>query len=73
MGADGFIATKDAEATVAKYRNFFDIILCTSFQTDMPISSLYLPLLKPRGNMVSAMWKPLEPTNLTFADHGRPQ
>jgi alcohol dehydrogenase (NADP+) len=52
MGADGFIVTKDVAATVKEYGQFFDILLCTSFQDDMPLDDLYFPLLKPRGNMI---------------------
>lgn len=52
MGADGFIATKDIKATVAEHGQKFDILLCTTFQTDMPLNTLYFPLLKPKGNMI---------------------
>ncbi|KAK4690035.1 hypothetical protein P7C73_g10, partial [Tremellales sp. Uapishka_1] len=52
LGAVGFVATKDPKAAVEQYKGFFDIILCTSFQDDMPLESLYLAMIKPRGNMI---------------------
>jgi alcohol dehydrogenase (NADP+) len=53
MGAKGFIATGGSDAAVLKeHGNSFDMILCTSFQDGMPLQELYLPLLRPHGNMV---------------------
>ncbi len=40
MGADGFIVTKDIAGAVEKYTQSFDIILCTSYQDDMPLNEL---------------------------------
>lgn len=52
LGAKGFVSTADKEAALAEHRNSFDIILCTSYQQDMPLAEFYLPLLKIGGNMV---------------------
>ncbi|KAG7531299.1 hypothetical protein FFLO_04477 [Filobasidium floriforme] len=52
LGAKKVIVTKDQKAVLAEYAGFFDIIICTSFQPNMPLSSFYLPLLKPRGNFI---------------------
>jgi alcohol dehydrogenase (NADP+) len=42
MGADGFIVTKDIASVAEQYSQFFDIILCTSYQDDMPLNDLYV-------------------------------
>lgn len=52
LGAKGFIASKNKEAALAEHRNSFDILLCTSYQDDMPLADFYLPLLKIGGNMI---------------------
>jgi alcohol dehydrogenase (NADP+) len=55
LGAEHFIVAHDVAETVKEYAGSFDIILCTSFQKDMPLEQLYLKLLKPRGNMVGVL------------------
>ena len=47
-----FIIANDREATVKKWSATFDIILCTSFQGDLPLADLYFPLLAPEGTLV---------------------
>ncbi|MBW0495954.1 hypothetical protein O181_035669 [Austropuccinia psidii MF-1] len=48
---ENFIIAKDLEETVKKWSNKFDLIVCTSNQTDLPIDSLYFPLLKAQGRL----------------------
>jgi alcohol dehydrogenase (NADP+) len=52
LGATKVIVTKDQKAALKQYAGFFDIIICTSFQPNMPLSSFYFPLLKPRGQFI---------------------
>lgn len=52
LGAKGFISTDDPKAVLNEHKSTFDIILCTSFQDGMPLQNLYLPLLKPMGNLI---------------------
>ncbi|KAK8858606.1 hypothetical protein IAR55_002835 [Kwoniella newhampshirensis] len=51
MGAKGFVSSGDKESTNS-HNSFFDLIICTSYQEGMPLQEVYLPLLKPFGNMV---------------------
>ena len=46
MGADDFIVAKDIDEVVKKHSRTFDIILITAFGDDVPMDSLYLPMLK---------------------------
>ncbi|KAI5475822.1 hypothetical protein MNV49_000833, partial [Pseudohyphozyma bogoriensis] len=50
--AENFIITKDIAATAEKWARSLDIILCTSFQSDLPIESLFFKVLKPQGALV---------------------
>jgi len=43
---ENFIVAKDVEAVVKKWSRTFDIILITAFGDDLPMDTLYLPLLK---------------------------
>lgn len=52
LGAKGYIVTEDPKAVLKEHKSSFDIILCTSFQDKMPLQQLYLPLLKPHGNLI---------------------
>ncbi|KDE08731.1 hypothetical protein MVLG_01186 [Microbotryum lychnidis-dioicae p1A1 Lamole] len=48
---ENFIITKDETATAKKWARSFDLIVCTAFQDDMPIESLFLKLLRPEGTL----------------------
>lgn len=48
---ENFIVAKDPDGVVKEWRNTFDLIVCTSFQADLPVDRLYLPLLKPLGHL----------------------
>ncbi len=52
LGASGFLATKNPEEALASHKGSFDLILSTTAQPEMPLESLYMRLLKPRGNFV---------------------
>lgn len=49
---ENFLITKDVKALLAKHARSFDIIICTSFQADLPLESLYFKLLRPEGVIV---------------------
>ncbi|GAA5876101.1 hypothetical protein JCM1840_002769 [Sporobolomyces johnsonii] len=49
---DHFIVYKDHAATIAKWANTFDLILCTSSSNDIPVEALYFKLLRPEGTLV---------------------
>lgn len=49
LGATKAILTKDPKEVLKEYAGFFDLIICTSFQNDMPLQDLYFPLIKPYG------------------------
>ena len=44
---ENFIVASDEKATAEKYKGTFDLLVATTFQNDMPLDTLYLPLLKP--------------------------
>ncbi|KAM0787987.1 hypothetical protein ACM66B_006189 [Microbotryomycetes sp. NB124-2] len=48
---ENFIITKDQKETVKKWSRKFDLLLCTAFQSDLPIEKLYFPLLAPEGTL----------------------
>ncbi|KAH9816586.1 zinc-binding alcohol dehydrogenase [Melampsora americana] len=48
---ENFIIAKDQEETAKKWENKFDLIVCTSFQKDLPIEKLYFRLLRPKGRL----------------------
>lgn len=43
---------KDVKETAKKWDRTFDLLICTAFNADMPIESLYLRLLKPESTLV---------------------
>ncbi|KAK4701401.1 hypothetical protein P7C70_g4830, partial [Phenoliferia sp. Uapishka_3] len=45
---ENFIVTKDGEATVEKWRDSLDLIICTSSHV-LPIEEVYFQLLRPEG------------------------
>ncbi|GAA5831298.1 hypothetical protein JCM11251_007826 [Rhodosporidiobolus azoricus] len=49
---ENFIVAKDVEETKKNWSRKFDIILLTSSAEDIPLESLYFPLLRPMGTMV---------------------
>lgn len=46
MGADDFIVAKDINEVVTKHSRTFDLILITAFGEEVPMDTLYLPMLK---------------------------
>lgn len=40
---DHFIITKDLKATAKQWARSFDLLICTSFQEDLPVSYNYFP------------------------------
>ncbi|PLW46471.1 hypothetical protein PCASD_06300 [Puccinia coronata f. sp. avenae] len=48
---DHFIITTDKDATIKKWGNTFDLIVCTSNQRDLPVDTLFFPLLKAQGRL----------------------
>jgi len=48
---ENFIIAKDQEETAKKWKDKFDLIVCTSFQKDLPIETLYFKLLRPQGRL----------------------
>lgn len=48
---ENFIIAKDQEETAKKWENTFDLIVCTSFQKDLPIDTLYFKILRPGGRL----------------------
>ncbi|CAH7689731.1 chaperonin 10-like protein [Phakopsora pachyrhizi] len=48
---ENFIITSDRGDTVKKWSKKFDLILCTSFQADLPLEDLFFPLLRPQGRL----------------------
>ncbi|OWZ68545.1 hypothetical protein AYX14_01353 [Cryptococcus neoformans] len=51
LGADAYLDTSDEEAVKAAFSTL-DLIICTSYQDNMPLKEVYLPLLRPLGNIV---------------------
>lgn len=51
LGADAYLDTSDEEAAKAAFSTL-DLIICTSYQDNMPLKEVYLPLLRPLGNIV---------------------
>lgn len=49
---ENFIITKDVKACAKQWERKFDLLICTAFNSDMPIDSLYLRLLKPESTLV---------------------
>lgn len=49
---DNFVVAKDVKETAKKYARHFDLLICTAFNADMPIESLYLKMLAPEGTLV---------------------
>ncbi|KAH9469359.1 hypothetical protein Pst134EA_009880 [Puccinia striiformis f. sp. tritici] len=47
---ENFIICKDNEETAKKWKNTFDLIVCTSHQADLPVDKLYFPVLKAPGS-----------------------
>ncbi|KAH9458705.1 hypothetical protein MJO28_005788 [Puccinia striiformis f. sp. tritici] len=48
---ENFIICKDNEETAKKWKNTFDLIVCTSHQADLPVDKLYFPVLKAQGRL----------------------
>ncbi|GJN87882.1 hypothetical protein Rhopal_000837-T1 [Rhodotorula paludigena] len=49
---ENFIVAKDAEATVKQWSNTFDIILITAPSENLPLDSLYFPLMRNMGAVI---------------------
>jgi len=52
LGAKHFISFGDKEKALKEHAQTFDKILCTTFMDDMPLSSFFMKLLKPRGQIM---------------------
>ncbi|KAA1122221.1 hypothetical protein PGTUg99_034527 [Puccinia graminis f. sp. tritici] len=48
---ENFIISKDEKETTKKWANSFDLIVCTSNQHNLPVDTLFFPLLKPQGRL----------------------
>merc|ERR1712226_757740 len=48
---ENFIIAQNEEETAKKWENKFDLIVCTSFQKELPIDTLYFKLLRPGGRL----------------------
>ncbi|KAG0148213.1 hypothetical protein CROQUDRAFT_670034 [Cronartium quercuum f. sp. fusiforme G11] len=48
---ENFIIAKDEEETGNKWEDSFDLIVCTSFQKELPIEKLYFKILRPGGRL----------------------
>ncbi|KAA1076799.1 hypothetical protein PGT21_019498 [Puccinia graminis f. sp. tritici] len=48
---ENFIISKDEKETSQKWANSFDLIVCTSNQHNLPVDTLFFPLLKPQGRL----------------------
>ncbi|WAR63241.1 hypothetical protein PtB15_18B323 [Puccinia triticina] len=51
VAPDHFIIAADAAATAKTWANAFDLIVCTSNQHDLPVDTLFFPMLKPQGRL----------------------
>lgn len=49
---ENFIVTRDVKETASKWNKHFDILLNTSSGSDMPLESLYFPLLNNLGTLI---------------------
>jgi len=49
---EDFIIASNPEETAKKYAGYFDIILICSFQKDLPLQSLYFPMMRPEGVVI---------------------
>ncbi|PLW24984.1 hypothetical protein PCANC_26719 [Puccinia coronata f. sp. avenae] len=65
---DHFIITTDKDATIKKWGNTFDLIVCTSNQRELPVDTLFFPLLKAQGRL-TILALPEEKIRLSMDTH----